>query len=179
MDQWRRRGINIHYATENVDAATAMGQLQLNMMGAMAEWYSAYISERTKEAFETFENMPGLHRNGHAWMGFRRLMKGKNIVGVVPIPRVRRIMKKIVELRDEQGMGFQEISDAIEVMLAREQNRKPLGRFWSNGFSRKDGETTRSKGAGREWSPGRCRVAYRTEVELIRPAVAAGMFPVC
>ena len=102
----------------------------------------------------------------------------KSIVGVVPIPRVRRVMKRIAELRDGHGMGFQEISDAIEVMLAREQDRKPLGRFWSNGFSRKDGET-RSQGTGREWSPGRCRVAYRTETELVRPAVAAGVFPVC
>jgi hypothetical protein len=106
-------------------------------------------------------------------------MKGNNIVGVVPIPRVRRVMKKVMELRDVHRMGFQEISDAIEGMLAQEQDRKPLGRFWSNGFSRKDGETARSKGTGREWSPGRCRMAYRTEVELIRPAVAAGVFPGC
>jgi DNA invertase Pin-like site-specific DNA recombinase len=77
MAQWRDRGINIHFATENVDATTAMGQLQLNLMGAMAQWYSEYISERMKKIVQLHDKLglgfreipdvigPQLAREGH------------------------------------------------------------------------------------------------------------------
>jgi DNA invertase Pin-like site-specific DNA recombinase len=155
MSQWRDRGINIHFATENVDATTAMGQLQLNLMGAMAQWYSEYISERTKEGFEFFKDKPGFHANGRAWMGFRRVTHNGKVTGVVPIPEVRRVMKKIVQLHDKLGLGFREIPDVIGPQLAREGHR--------NG----------------SWGKHRCWKAYKVEKELVRPAVKAGRFPEC
>jgi DNA invertase Pin-like site-specific DNA recombinase len=155
MSQWRDRGINIHFATENVDATTAMGQLQLNLMGAMAQWYSEYISERTKEGFEFFKDKPGFHANGRAWMGFRRVTHNGKVTGVVPIPEIRRVMKKIVQLHDKLGLGFREIPDVIGPQLAREGHR--------NGT----------------WGKHRCWKAYKVEKELVRPAVKAGRFPEC
>jgi hypothetical protein len=71
------------------------------------------------------------------------------------MPFAFRVMKKILQLHDKLRLGFREIPDFIEQLLAQERHR--------NGT----------------WGKHRCWKAYKVEKELVRPAVAAGRFPEC
>ena len=122
----------------------------------MAQWYSEYISERTKEGFEFFKNKPGFHANGRPWMGFKRLTHKGKVTGVVPIPEVRRVMRKIVELHNDTSNGWVSFSKIAGFIAAK----YPADEYGT-------------------WSKNRCQKAYRVETKLVRPAVAAGRFPEC
>jgi hypothetical protein len=77
-------------ATWLITAGQASGASVI--MGVMAQWYSEYISERTKEGFEFFKDKPGFHANGRPWMGFKRLTRSGRSRGLhyrVPVAPTR------------------------------------------------------------------------------------------
>lgn len=47
---FQRRGIHVHYITNQINTATSTGKLQANIMAAMAQYSSDLTSERTREA---------------------------------------------------------------------------------------------------------------------------------
>lgn len=49
IDEFNRKKIKFIAATQNIDTSTSMGNLQLQIMGAFAEYERNIISERTKE----------------------------------------------------------------------------------------------------------------------------------
>ncbi|MBW2969481.1 recombinase family protein [Candidatus Woesearchaeota archaeon] len=49
FDEFNKKGINFIAVTQNIDTTTAAGKLQLQIMGAFAEFERNIISERTKE----------------------------------------------------------------------------------------------------------------------------------
>jgi len=49
IDEFKRKGVHFIAATQNIDTTTASGTLQLQIMGAFAEYERNIISERTKE----------------------------------------------------------------------------------------------------------------------------------
>lgn len=49
IDEFNRKGINFVASTQNIDTTSASGKLQLQIMGAFAEYERNIISERTKE----------------------------------------------------------------------------------------------------------------------------------
>ena len=49
FDEFNKRGIGFISVTQNIDSTTASGRLQLQIMGAFAEYERNLISERTKE----------------------------------------------------------------------------------------------------------------------------------
>ena len=49
IDEFNKRGIHFIAATQNIDTTSAGGKLQLQIMGAFAEFERNIISERTKE----------------------------------------------------------------------------------------------------------------------------------
>jgi len=49
IDEFNRKGIHFIAATQNIDTTSASGKLQLQIMGAFAEFERNIISERTKE----------------------------------------------------------------------------------------------------------------------------------
>jgi len=49
LDEFKRKGIHFIAVTQNIDTSTSMGTLQLQIMGAFAEFERNIISERTKE----------------------------------------------------------------------------------------------------------------------------------
>ena len=49
IDEFKRKGIHFIAVTQNIDTSTASGVLQLQIMGAFAEFERNIISERTKE----------------------------------------------------------------------------------------------------------------------------------
>jgi len=52
IDEFKGKGINFIASTQNIDTTSASGQLQLQIMGAFAEFERAIISERTKEGLK-------------------------------------------------------------------------------------------------------------------------------
>jgi len=49
IDEFNNKGIHFIAATQNIDTTSATGRLQLQIMGAFAEYERNIISERTKE----------------------------------------------------------------------------------------------------------------------------------
>lgn len=49
FDEFKRKGIHFIAVTQNIDTSTSSGVLQLQIMGAFAEFERNIISERTKE----------------------------------------------------------------------------------------------------------------------------------
>lgn len=49
FDEFNKRGINFIATTQNIDSSTATGKLQLQVLGAFAEFERNLISERTIE----------------------------------------------------------------------------------------------------------------------------------
>ena len=52
FDEFQSKGINFIAATQNIDTSTASGRLQMQIMGAFAEFERNIISERTKEGLK-------------------------------------------------------------------------------------------------------------------------------
>ena len=52
FDEFASKGINFIATTQNIDTSTSAGKLQLQIMGAFAEFERNLISERTKEALK-------------------------------------------------------------------------------------------------------------------------------
>jgi DNA invertase Pin-like site-specific DNA recombinase len=52
FDEFSSKGIHFIAATQNIDTTTAAGKLQLQIMGAFAEFERNIISERTKEGLK-------------------------------------------------------------------------------------------------------------------------------
>lgn len=49
FDEFNRKGVKFIAVTQNIDTTTAAGKMQLQIMGAFAEFERNIISERTKE----------------------------------------------------------------------------------------------------------------------------------
>jgi len=75
FDEFSMKGIHFIAVTQNIDTSSASGRLQLQVMGAFAEFERNLISERTKE-------------------GLKRRREGKR--GKDKKPRVRKYYKKPV-----------------------------------------------------------------------------------
>lgn len=52
IDEFNKRGIHFIASTQNIDTTSAAGKLQLQIMGAFAEFERNIISERTKEGLK-------------------------------------------------------------------------------------------------------------------------------
>jgi DNA invertase Pin-like site-specific DNA recombinase len=52
FDEFRALGIHFVVTTQNTDTTRAFAQLQLHILGALAEFECNIISERTKESIE-------------------------------------------------------------------------------------------------------------------------------
>lgn len=52
FDEFNKRGVAFIATTQNIDTSTSSGKLQMQIMGAFAEFERNLISERTKEALK-------------------------------------------------------------------------------------------------------------------------------
>jgi DNA invertase Pin-like site-specific DNA recombinase len=57
FDEFSRKGIHFIAVTQNIDTTSASGKLQLQIMGAFAEFERNIISERTKEGMRRAINI--------------------------------------------------------------------------------------------------------------------------
>ena len=77
FDEFQSKGVNFIAVTQNIDTSTSTGKLQMQIMGAFAEFERNLISERTKE-------------------GLKRRKEGKR--GKDKQPRVRKYFRKPVQI---------------------------------------------------------------------------------
>lgn len=61
FEEFKNKGVNFIAITQNIDTTTAAGKLQLQVMGAFAEFERNIISERTKEGIK---NAVGVGKRG-------------------------------------------------------------------------------------------------------------------
>lgn len=57
FDEFKSKGVEFVAVTQNIDTTTAAGQLQMQIMGAFAEFERNIISERTKEGLRRAEGV--------------------------------------------------------------------------------------------------------------------------
>ncbi len=57
FDEFHNKKVEFVAVTQNIDTSTAGGKLQMQIMGAFAEFERAIISERTKEGLRKAENV--------------------------------------------------------------------------------------------------------------------------
>ena len=57
FDEFSNKGIQFIAITQNIDTTTSSGKLQMQIMGAFAEFERNLISERTKEGLKYAENV--------------------------------------------------------------------------------------------------------------------------
>ncbi len=57
FDEFNRKGVHFIAVTQNIDTTSASGKLQMQIMGAFAEFERNIISERTKEGLRKAEGV--------------------------------------------------------------------------------------------------------------------------
>lgn len=57
FDEFKSKGVQFIAITQNIDTTTASGQLQMQIIGAFAEFERNIISERTKESLKYARNV--------------------------------------------------------------------------------------------------------------------------
>lgn len=120
-ENWKKRGINIHFLDLGVDMSTANGVLCLTIMAAMAEWESSMKSERVRHAAKLRKERNGVMNSRparfHQFNGH-----GKYRKNVPSHDEVRQA--KLIAYLYARGMSCIKISDALERRAARRENRK-------------------------------------------------------
>lgn len=86
VDEFNKKKINFITTTQNIDTSTSMGKLQMQIMGAFAEFERNIISERTKEALRNNDKVGkrGPDKKPRKWRsdkGYPRPNKRKNFKG--------------------------------------------------------------------------------------------------
>lgn len=57
FDEFSKKGVHFIAITQNIDTSSAVGKLQMQMLGAFAEFERNMISERTKEGMKNAKNV--------------------------------------------------------------------------------------------------------------------------
>lgn len=113
---WAHRGVHVHVTRCQIDTTTPLGKYFVTTMAAFAELERNMTSERTREAMRrngTIEKIMQKKRqtgvfNGRPGYGYR-LAGRKGRRRRVPDYDERRIIRLIVELKDQRGLTFEEI----------------------------------------------------------------------
>ena len=162
--RWRDGGITPHFVEENLDLSTPGGQLMANVLGSVNQWYSQFLSQRSKEVAARLKaqgkraggriKRAGYVREGNAYYQT-----------IKPDPRHIRVLAKVAELRD-QGVSWSLIPDALERWLCVMEHRpyKPRWMGTSNGGSKRY--------PPRYWSSRRIENAWRELEALARAELA-------
>ena len=142
IDYLKHRGIVLHFADLKIDFSTAQGRFTAIILAAVAELSSHQKSERGK-AINRAKRKRGVPIGSRPPVGWRFKGKGFHRV-LIPDLEHRKIMDKILEWRERDGLGWNCISDMVESHLAEQEGR----------------ESYRRTNANRKWGTYRCRIAY-------------------
>ncbi len=134
MDHWTQAGVRIHFIDLQIDVGSATGMMLFGIMSYVAEWYSATISERTKEGLKQKMLRDGAVNPGRAI--------GEKLVELADgTKKVERDMKRLVRMRwirlvygyvnkrrVEQGLKpytSEDVTAMYDRLEARREGREP------------------------------------------------------
>lgn len=120
MANWKQRGIVVHLLDIGMDTSTPVGELTASIMAAVAQFESARIGERIRDAMRVAKSQQRRY-TGLPPMGWRH-RRGK----LVPDEHDRRIMARIARLR-KRGLLWREIA----AKLASQKMRTSTGKAWN------------------------------------------------
>ena len=125
MEAWNKQGVIIHFVDQWINMDTANGRLLGNVLSAVAQWESDVKSERCKEvaAKRKKERRP---MNGNNPPGMQKVGRGKD-KRFAPDPSQRPAIR-LIKFYRSRGVSFAKISDRLEELYARRENRRPVPR---------------------------------------------------
>lgn len=106
LHDWERRGITVHLLDLNVDTSTPLGKLFVGLLAAFAQWESARIGERIRDAKRAMREA-GRSVNGHRKLGYQ-LVRGK----LVADEREQRLGNRILRMRN-RGLLWRQIAEKL------------------------------------------------------------------
>ena len=108
LDQFRQRGVVVHWTDEAFDESTPLGRVTLQLTGVFAELYSRFTSARTKEALARKYNSVLPQSNGMArWYELSEVLNpGAQITD-------QNIGSTIVALHEGYALNFHQIAQQL------------------------------------------------------------------
>lgn len=127
---WKERGVTCRFLDIGCDTATDFGMLMLTIGGAFATFERARITVRIREGMAQLRKR-GLPLNQKVQYGYkitRRMGQGRRMERkVVPCEHSRKIGARIVVLRDEKNMTFEDIYYLFLRDGVRDRDGKEIG----------------------------------------------------
>ncbi len=126
VKSWLERGINVHFATEQLDCSTSSGKMLLGILTSIAEGESASLSERQKLSCRERYEIKGY---GTKLMNVL-LVKPPNCRYAtlarknIAVLRLAAFLRRMTCILNGKAMSWEKVSDAIEEVLARRENRR-------------------------------------------------------
>lgn len=144
VQEWRRRDITAHFSSFSIDTSTPVGAMFIQLCGVFAEWESTLRSERVSESY-----MRAMIRGtlGKTILGWRTMPGSKRRV---PDDGQRQIMRRIVHLRENEGMSWDQISDAVSAIWHE----------WGMEKKTRNVQWVRQSTKERFWTKGRVEAGY-------------------
>lgn len=116
-EAWIDRGVVIHFLDIGVGTDTPMGRMMMGILSTVAQWESARIGERIRDA-KAAQRSTGHTTNGQRVLGYR-VLRGK----LVPFPAERRLGTRAALWRSK-GKLLREIAE----LFNRQKIKRPLSR---------------------------------------------------
>lgn len=127
-EYWDKRGITIHFVDQRLDMSTAQGKMMAGMMVVLAQWWSDYISERTREGLarkrergELLTCDPPLGKRAVRYRGRKILLPDK---------KKMVLMRYVRYCIGHLGLSHMKTAHRIEGIIAKREGREPAKYEW-------------------------------------------------
>lgn len=147
-EMWQAKGITMHFVDMQVDLSTAHGRMFAGIMAVVAEWYSSYISERTKEGLLA-KRVRGEAVKARTNYGERGVRRPDGTLISVPDSEAMAVLRYVRILRDVHELSYARIGMRIEKIVAAREER-PI----------------RKNGFGLKWHPRKVRDMWLAAYEV-------------
>lgn len=123
---WNKRGIRAVFIAEQLDTSCAINEMMIGILSLIA-WFDSHMkSQRLLLVAERRRSM-SLVVSGKLRFGWK-LMRREGQKYLVPDNAVRELRLRILAMKDQQGLQFEEISDILEAEMAAAEGREPYPR---------------------------------------------------
>lgn len=161
-ENWKARGITMHFADQQLDMGSPVGIAMGGLLAVFAQWESMAKSERNKAVIDHLINDNRAWNNHVPRLTTKFRTSEKNMV--VPDRQAMIVAKYVLLRRRRDGMSYEKIATAIEAVLAKREGRKPIresGQYIKGSWQRKPKVVHRKY--GKLW----CHQVYKLMVDNI------------
>ncbi len=123
LEHAEKHGWSLLSVTEQFDTSTASGRLVLHILGAVAQWERATISDRIKAALAA-RTARGYPATGITRIGYKKDRKGR----LIPDPKEQPLLHRLIELYDVHLAGEMTVADVAR-QLSKEGFRTRKGKW--------------------------------------------------